>query len=300
MAIFRGNLGRRHTPFRCSVHLQKLEVPCLWKNSQSVLGVEMTRNTVYLLGIWSVVGLFFLIVLVIPLSLGFGVALWHGETEMLTEMLVLLAVAIFVAVALFIGIRKYQARRFRRLLQSPSPDALLAFYRRSIRPGLIPNEDAFLAHGCANAYILYGQFADARSQLRSVAWEHRTPVIVALRQSAEALLCYFDSRDYEQGLATAKSAEQLAKVPRAFPGAATSQAAFAAHVQIGEVLTGQSTPSTIEALEIHYRQLPLLGKLLVAWALVQAYRQSRNLQGVNAMEKFIRETAPNCPTLHSP
>jgi len=260
----------------------------------------MTRNTVYLLGLWCVVGLLFLGVLVIPIGLGIGVALWDGDTKMLTEISAIMAVTILFTAALFIGIRTYQARRIRRLLQSPSPDSLLAFCRRSLRPGLIPNGDALLAHGCANGCILYGQFADARSYLRSVDWEHRPPLIAALRQAADALLCYFDTREFDRGLAIARSAQQQASVTSAFPGAGMSKAAFAAHVQTGEVLTGQCTSSTIDALEKQFRQLPLLGKLLAAWALTQAYRNSGDTQRANEKERFLRESAPHCHALQFP
>jgi hypothetical protein len=256
----------------------------------------MTRNTIYLLGIWSVVVLFLLVALVIPLSLGFGVAIWHGEWETLTELSVMLAVVIVITAALVIGIRIYQRGRIRRLFQSPSPDALL----RSHRIPTVPHGDAIRAQGLANVCILYGHFGEARAYLRSVKWENRPPFIIALRKVAEALLCYFDTRDYQEGLAIAKSSQHLAQVPQAIPGAATSHAAYDAHVQIGEVLLGQCTTSTIEALENHYRKLPLLGKLLVAWALIKAYRNSNNLQRANELQEFIRKSAPHCSALQSP
>jgi hypothetical protein len=253
----------------------------------------MSRNTLYLLGIWCAVG--------IPLFALFGwclyvayVAVSRGQTEYV----VLGVVVILLSIGLFYYIRKRQGRPILRLLQSPSAEALISYYEKTIRPGLIPDADALLAHGCATAYILYGRFPEARSELESVTWHDRPPLIRACQKAAEALLCYLESRDYQQGLAFARSAEFLGKIPDAFPGAATSRAAFAAHVEIGEILTDQFTPTTIEELEDNYQVLPITGKLLVAWALKLAYRKSRNVPKAKAMEEFIQEVGPHCRGLY--
>jgi hypothetical protein len=252
----------------------------------------MTRNTSYLLRLWWPAGLIAACV-AIPIAIGLPIALWQGQTEAA----LIVAVAILLPVALFVGIRWLQNWRVRRLFQSPVPEALISFCRRSARMALIADADALVAHNCASVYILYGQFEDARSQLRSVSWERRAPLIAACGQASEALLCYLDTREYERGLTIARAAQELGTVHKAFPGAATSHAALASFVQIGEVLTGHGTRSTIQSLEDHYRHLPLVGKLLVAWGLKQAYGQSGDVNRAQAMDHFIRQLGPNCRAL---
>jgi hypothetical protein len=226
---------------------------------------------------------------------GFFYGISHGKVE---QAIIILA-TLTVGVVLTIVIIKYQAKRVQRLLQSPSADALITCYEKTIRPGIfMPNADVLLAHSCAMAYILYGEFGEARMELNSVSWEGRPPVYAAIRRSAEALLCYLDTHEYERGLALARSAVDLADMPTVFPGAKTGLAAFATLVYIGEVLTGRFDSSTVEELETNFETLPLTAQLLIAWALVRAYRKAGDDDKVEEMCTFLREVGPHCKPLH--
>src|SRR5579883_2227935 len=163
--------------------------------------------------------------------------------------------------------RRSGDRRVRQLLRADSPEPLVAFCRQTIRPGRLPDGDVLLAQASAVAYALYADYPSARAALTEVTWDRRPPLIRAMRTSAEALLCYFETREYVQGLNLATAAQELAAVPAAFPGARTAAAAHESLVEIGQVLCGRSTDELVASLERKMAVLPTLGRLLVAWGL---------------------------------
>jgi hypothetical protein len=248
----------------------------------------MNSNTRHLLIGWG-----FAISLGVLVAFVLGSALWQGQVWQ-----VLLPIA---ATAILLTVIRWRVgdRQVRRLLQSDSPEALVTFYQRSIRPGLMPQGDALLAQVCAVAYTLYGDFSAAWEALQGIDWDQRPPLIAASGRSVEALLCYFQTGEYEQGLELARSAQEIARVSGWFPGAQKSADSFESFVEIGEVLCGHSTDSTVRSLERKMRVLPTLGRLIVAWGLGIAYRRAGDARA-NAMCAHIQEVAPYCRALELP
>jgi len=203
--------------------------------------------------------------------------------------------AIFVVVRLQVS-----ERRLRRFLQADTAGPLVDFYKRTIRPRLIPQGDALLAAASAMTYALYADYPSAHTALKEVAWENRPPLIRASRTSAEALLCYLESREYIQGLNLAMAAQELGAIHRWFPGAGRGAAVSESYVEIGHVLCGRSTDATVTSLERKMSALPLLSRLLVAWALAIAHRQHGDAARVGEMLAYIHEHAPHCRALELP
>jgi hypothetical protein len=242
----------------------------------------MKSNTRYLLFIWIVAAAVCGYVL-----FGFIVKLWQGD--------VWGVILPLVFGVLLVGVIKFVVgNKLKRLLQSSSADDLVAFYKKKIRKGLMPDSDAWLAHSCGLVYTLYGDYDAARTNLQKIDWTQRAPLIQACGRCLEALLCYFDTKEYQKGLELARQAQQLGTVSEMFPGAKTSAAAFQSYVEIGEVLCDQATSATVKSLEEKMKKLPAIGCLLVAWGLNNAYRKSGNITQADVMAEYIRKTAPHC------
>ena len=249
----------------------------------------MNSNTRHLVGLWAGA-----VLIMVWVAFDLGSALLQGQTWEVG-----LSIA-FTAVIVMVIKWRGGDRQIRRLLQSDSPEDLVPFYKRTIRTGLVPDGDALLAQACAVAYTLYADYPAARAALQSVNWDHRPPLIRSSGQSVEALLCYFETRQYKQGLELARSAQKAGGVSGLFPGARASAAAFESLVEIGEVLSGCSTGSTVGSLERKMKVLPTLGRLLVAWGLANAYRKNGDDAKAETMLAYIREIAPHCRALSLP
>jgi hypothetical protein len=249
----------------------------------------MASITRYLVVLWAVVGLMAALVAV---HLGASFAAGQVWPAVLP---IALVVAVLLVMRWWFG-----DRRLRQLLQANSPDPLVAFYRRTIRPGLLPDGDALLAQAAALAYAPYADYPSARAVLTRVAWDGRPPLIGAARASVEALLCYFESREYVEGLNLAAVAQELAATPASFPGARTAAAAYGSYVEIGHVLCGRSTDATVASLERKMAVLPTMGRLLVAWGLAVAYRRRGGATRSEANIAFIHGVAPHCRALILP
>jgi hypothetical protein len=203
---------------------------------------------------------------------------------------------IVVTILLFIGLRWYTSGRIERLLKrSQTVDPFIAFYRRAmIGRVIIPNGAAFFAYAVALINILYANYPAARAALDSVDWTGRLPLVEGCRKAAEALLCYFDTRDYERGLSLAREAAKLGEASKALPGAATSGAVFASFVEIGEVLSNQATSETLTSLRAKLSKLTILAKIPIAWGLAIGYQKAGDLAQAEAMRAYLRKAAPYC------
>ena len=111
------------------------------------------------------------------------------------------------------------------------------------------------------------------------------PLIQGVATAIEALLCYFESQEYVQGLNLAVAAQELAATPGLFPGARTMAVAYESYVQLGEVLCGRSTGTTVASLERKVAVLPTLGRLLVTWGLAVAYHRSGEVARAEVMRR---------------
>ena len=250
----------------------------------------MSRNTLYLLRSWAVVGAM-VAFLTVPVMFIVGPTHWWPYA-------VLSAI-----IVLSVGMTRMNGwiadRRIRRLLRSESPEALVGMYARPAWPTLIPDMDAMLVHARAFVYILYAEYDAARSALKGIDWERRAPLIRSQKHSLGALLCYLEAGRYETGLEFARAARDMARVSRAFPGSRMSADAFESCVEIGEVLCGDHSDGKVASLERRQAALPTLVKLLIAWALADAYDRRGERTKAEAARAFIRDVAPHCRAITS-
>lgn len=245
----------------------------------------MKSNTAILVGVWILI-------------LAFAGFFFFGVSHQIVKGDFSGFFAIVFAVAMMFGIRWWTADKVRRLLQADSAATFIAYYRRALLGRvMIPNGEAMYAHSAAVVHLIYGDFPAARACLHSVNWAGRMPLIEGMGLSGEALLCYFDTRDYEKGLEFAQAAQKLAQTAEVLPGAKTSAAAFASYVEIGEILCRRATPETLASLRERSKRLPLMGKILVAWGLAIGYRDAGNPAQFEVMRNYLRLTAPHCRAL---
>lgn len=251
----------------------------------------MNRNTLYLVALWSfVIGTVLLLTVPAMVLLGPG----HPWPYIVVGALVVISVG-GPRLSAWVG-----DRRIRRLLRSETPEAMVAFYKRTIRPSLIPDGDAMLGNGCALVYALYADYVAARDALKSIDWERRVPLIRAMGSTVEALLCYLETGQYEMGLELARSAREMSQVSSAFPGSRISAAAYDSYVEIGEILCGDRSDEKVASLEQEQVVLPILGKLLIAWGLASAYDRRGEHAKAESARRFIRDVAPHCRAIASP
>jgi len=251
----------------------------------------MSRNTWHLVKIWAVVA--------VP-GLLLSVPMIRAIISWDLPVIVVPLLAVLATSGMAVLLRWRAHGRIRRLLRSESAEDLVAEYERMLRSPLLPNRDALLAHCCAFAYVIYGDFEAARAELKGIDWESHVPLIHADGLLMEALLCYLETGQYEEGLALARSARDMARVSSVFPGARASGAAYESYVEIGEVLCGAGTEEKIASLERKAAALPITGKLLVWWGLAAAYDQRGEHEKATAARRLIRETAPHCRAILLP
>ncbi len=249
----------------------------------------MSANTLYLLRIWAFFG-----VMLVFAGTQFAASLAYGRVWT-----AVLPLAFAAAVVVYTRLRNGD-RRLRRLLQADSPEPLVNWYRKLIRPRSVPDGDAILAQCCATAYALYADYPSARAALASVSWADRPPILRACPLILEALLCYFDTREYQRGHDLAASAAGMALVNPAFPGARRGAEAAESYVEVGQVLCGRATDATVANLGRKFPTLRTLDRLVVAWGLAAAYRQRGDAARAEEMLTYLREVAPHCRALALP
>ncbi len=252
----------------------------------------MTRqkNTAYMLRQWLIPAIAVLIVAVFLIS-----QLLQGNY---------LSVAVVVAlVALAAAWTLYgPARQERKLLQSAAPEPLLAHYERTFAQAPIADRDAALAFHKAVALTLYGRYDDARAALAVIDWPARPPLIQAQKTLLEAWWAYLAQPDPARGLRLAQQARELADVSFPFPGAGQPLAAYAAAVDLGQLLTGAAQPDAAAPdlaarLEDRLPRQPLLLKALLAWGLVIYYQRSGPPAAAARLRQTLQALAPHCAGL---
>lgn len=130
----------------------------------------MNQNTRYMARLWIAVGLFVAMVVFLMVR--------GNPLNAIISLSVAAAICIVVRIA---AKRLVGEGNISRLLQSPTPDALINMFMRTIRPtqghgaAIMPAADALLASSCAIAYILYGDFAEARATIEAINWGRRPP-----------------------------------------------------------------------------------------------------------------------------
>ena len=206
------------------------------------------------------------------------------------------SVTVVVAVvAAIIGLVVYSTRnRMHRMLQADSPQPLVDYFESSLQMSPIPHADVSRAFSKALAYTLYGQFAKAKLEMRSMDLAGRPPLVQSQPKFLEAWWAYLERHDYPAGLALAREARSLCSVPYVFPGAGITMGAYDAAVAIGELMSGSTDPKLLAALEKKLNKQPTLQKVMVAWALERAYRQSQRLDDAQKMRALINDLAPHC------
>jgi hypothetical protein len=250
----------------------------------------MRPNTRYLLALWLPA-----IVLVALVTFQLAGSLLAGKIWLAVPPLI-------VAIGALVLIRWRIRRRIHHLLRSESPADLVAFYRATFKRGIGPDLDVLAANCYSQVYILYADYEAARALLQNIEWEQRSPYIRAIKLCIEVQLCYLATHEYLQGLNLARTAQEMALFPGIFPGARSTASAFESYVEIGEVLCGQATRTTIESLERKFTGTgtPLPSQLFIAWGLSVAYAKTGDDAKAQAMRSYIRETAPHCRALTPP
>jgi hypothetical protein len=266
------------------------------------LSLIMNENTRFIVGLWVVVGLVFLF-LFGPMLYGIVLAFQQGEGLRALLILALLAGGVLLGFGMWRSKRRSVERRIRRLLQSPSPDDLIAYFHDNYSRAasrLIPEADTFVTQGCATAYAYYGAFDKARAVLDEIDWGSRLPLVRAGGLCSEALLCYLGTRNYERGLAFARQAQRLAEMSPALPGAQTAATVGAMWIEVGEILCGSPSAETVRSLEEKLTKLPVTAEVLIAWGLAVAYHKMKQPAKAEAMENLLKEIAPHCRGLALP
>ncbi len=248
----------------------------------------MNRNTLTLVAVWIAI-----LLLSGTMLYGFGLQALQGNYVGLFSI-------VFATILTVVIRRHVHGRIARQLKQSETAEPLVAYYHRTlVRNITIPNGDALFAHAAALAQVFYAEYPAARATLASVNWTGRMPLMQACHQSVEALLCYFDTRDYERGLNLAQGAVKLGQIASVLPGAKTSAAAYESYVEIGEILCNRVTPQTLESLRGKVGKVPTMNKILIAWGLAVGYTKVGNAAQAEAMRIYLRKTAPHCKALTS-
>lgn len=243
------------------------------------------QNRRFLAGLWVLPILIWLVL--IPLM---AYSAWNGNAGPL-------AIGLFIAgTVLLLSWYRAGDAKLRKLLQSPSSEPLIGFYQKTLSRAPIPHRDVMMASFLGFAHALYGEYDRSRALIDSVYWSRRQapPLMQAQITHLEALLKYLEERDFVRGIELAREARELAQVPRATPGAARSQRAFDAYIEIGEVLSGNHSPEVMESLRAKLGKAPTLLKLMIAWALETTYQKLGREEDAAEMHQIRMNLAPHC------
>lgn len=203
---------------------------------------------------------------------------------------------LIASIVLLLSWRRAGDARLRKLLQSPNSEPLVHFLRKHLSNPRIPHGDIMAASSLGNIHAFYGEYEQARALIDSVYWKRRQapPLMQAQILTVEALLMYLEERDFVRGTALAREARDLGQVPDATPGAARTQRAFDAYVEIGEMLSGNHSPEVIDSLRAKLVKAPTLLKILIAWALETAYTDLGRAEDAAEMQQVRMQIAPHC------
>jgi hypothetical protein len=244
-------------------------------------------NNRYLIGLWAVVAAL-VVVLVVPL-----VATVATAKDVSTLAPVFGAAVGLVAV---MGIRLWSSRRLERAFLQRGPEPLLRIFRGAGAKAM-PNADAWGAYFEAWVYTLYGRFDSARQALARIEWRREPQLVQAAATGVEALLCYFDTREYARGLELARVARAAAEVSSKFPGAKTAMDSADSIVEIGRALSNEMKPDTTAKLAAQSRDLPFGARLIATWGLAAAHAQAGDAAQANEALARCRAMAPHCAPL---
>jgi hypothetical protein len=203
-----------------------------------------------------------------------------------------------VGLVLAVGVWLHARRRIERAFRQRGPEALL----QALRPGglrLIPNGAAWGAYFEAWVYTLYGRFDAARSALARFPWKQEPPLLQAAATSVEALLDYFDTKDFARGFRLACEARSAADASGNFPGMKTAMSAYSSLVETGRALINEVKPNTIATLRSSAETLPIAGRLIATWGLAVAYARTGDMAQAEEALARCKEMAPYCEPLHS-
>ena len=242
-------------------------------------------NNRYLTGLWLLVALIGVAV-VVPLVASVATSRDSGSLAPI--------VGAGVGLVMVVGIRLWSRRRFERAFLQRDPAVLLRLQKTT---SAIPNAAAWAAYFDAWVYTLYGRFDDARRALARIEWRREPPLVQAAATGVEALLCYFDTRDYARGLGLARVARAGAEVSTSFPGAKVAMESADSIVEIGRVLADQTKPDTLAKLEAQSRDLPFGARLLATWGLAAAHARAGDSARANEALARCRALAPYCEPL---
>jgi hypothetical protein len=205
-------------------------------------------------------------------------------------------------ILLFIFIRKKQGR----LLQSETPEPIISSYFYPIGPRfltrfysivipiIIPIWKPAKAYQNALFYTYYGKFEAAQEELDKIEWEKFPPMVQSDKKYIEALFAFLAKKEYKQGLELAREALRLHEYSWFIPGRKILYSRYTTLIEIGEVLNGNENSEIICSLEKKFNRHPLLNKLLIGWALENAYHRLGDIQKAEQMRLFIEHIAPHC------
>ena len=188
---------------------------------------------------------------------------------------------------------------FNKLLKSSSPQPLNDFYEKKFGQAKIPHKDAHLVFSKAFAYTLYGHFDLARAEADKIDWRQKPPFFQAQHMYLLALWAYLENHEFQQGVNLAKEARRLANISKSFPGAKTSLDTYDIVIDIGELLSGNSSPDIIARLESKIDKSLVVMKILSAWGLEGFYIQSGQTEEAKKMREILANFAPYCKGLSS-
>lgn len=242
------------------------------------------KNTLYLLNQWTPLTLVFILIVASCLASGF------------------IGWAILGFVLLFNVIIHYRTINrsktlLRTLLHQKSPEAAIAFYQQQFSKLKSPTTDSVRALVIGQIYAFYGEFDSVRIQIDSINWESRPPMQAAGRLLLQCLLEYFEFRDYEKGLALARQARELSKLPLIFPGARQAKNSFDTYVEIGEILTHTASQRSIKKLETKLIETVGLFEPFIGWGLAIAYAYSNQQVKSQVTRSLTNSIAPYCKSL---
>ncbi len=244
-------------------------------------------NNRYLLGIWALV-LVLVAVVVVPMVANVATS---KDSDAF--------VPIFgggVGLVMAVGAMLWSRRRLERAFLQRDPAAVLRLFQGAgVRA--MPDAAAWGAYFEAWVYTLYGRFDSARGALARIEWRRQPQLVQAAATGVEALLCYFDTRDYARGLRLARVARARAEVSPSFPGASTAMEGADSIVEIGRALTGEIKPDTMAKLAAQSRDLPFGGRLLATWGLAAAHARAGDAAQANEAIARCRAMAPYCEPL---
>lgn len=200
------------------------------------------------------------------------------------------------SLAVFFWKQKQASRAYAQGLRARDSSTLLRAVDGLFPPHTpMPDVEVYRVQARAVAHVLFGEVDLARRELSQVKWEGRPPIVRALEHNVESLIHMLCTGEPAHGLALARETAAMAELPSSWPGAKTARAFHEMCIGMGECLTGEATPATVQALE-HYHQsatLPL-SRLLSAHGLRAAYQRAGDTARAGSMRQLIQQMAPHC------